>query len=108
MRKIILVVPVVLMLGGCWGSDSPADPRVEQVIEYVRSNCGWVVEAASVAAMLTAPNPAVAPGVKTIGNAICSALAPPQVQTLFGWGESPPCPRVNGVCIEAERDGSGE
>lgn len=110
MKKIWLVAPVVLMLGGCWGSDGTTDPRVGQIITYVKAQCGWVVEAASIAAMLTAPNPAVAPTVKSLGNAICTALNGPQgqVQTFLGWGEDKPCPRVNGVCIEAKRDEQGE
>lgn len=103
MRKILATATLALALGGCWGSSDPVDPRVGAIIDYVRTNCGWVVEAASVAAMLTAPNPAVAPGIKTIGSAICTSLNGPQVQTLFGWGKDNVCPKVNGVCIEAER-----
>lgn len=113
MRKITLIAVaaiISLALGGCWGSSATTDPRVGAIIEYVKTNCGWVVEAASVAAMLTAPNPAVAPGVKTLGSAICSTLgsSQAQVQTFLGWGEDKNCPRVNGVCIEAKRDEPGK
>lgn len=115
MRKIMTIAAMVALslgLSACWGSDTASDPRIGQVVAYVKSQCGWVVEAASIAAMLAAPNPAVAPTVKTLGNAICVALndtAPaPQVQTFLGWGQDKPCPRVNGVCIEAKRDEPGK
>lgn len=104
MRKLLAVAALAAFLGGCWGSSTPADPRVGEVITYVKAQCGWIVEAASVAAMLTAPNPAVAPGVKSLGNAICVALNGPKVQTFLGWGDNANCPKVNGVCIEAKRD----
>ena len=116
MRCVTLANALTLGLAGCWSSPS-VDGRVQPIIEFVKSKCGFIVDAAAVGAMLAAPNPATPPLVKSIGTAICVALNEDRVEvnTLFGWGEGPSpaapaaCPMVNGVCITGEKlDGQGD
>lgn len=79
---------------------SGIDGKVKQVQELTVKACKFLPEAASVAAMLTASNPAVV-GVVAIANAICVIVnRPTPVVNLYGGGVDDFT--VNGVVVEGE------
>jgi phage-related minor tail protein len=81
-----------------WGGD----PRVEMVREKVAATCQFLPTVASVAAMLSASNPAVV-GVAGIAQAICAAVQASRKNTMVGLADlGPEIGTVNGVPIEGD------
>ena len=100
-RLIIMLLPLLLL--GC-GTGS-LDSQVKDVQAAAVKACGFLPTASSVAAILSAGNPAVT-GVTAVATAICAAVTKvcaavtkvaPQARGL-----EQECPRVNGVCVEGE------
>jgi hypothetical protein len=93
-RLIIMLLPLLLL--GC-GTGS-LDSQVKDVQAAAVKACGFLPTASSVAAILSAGNPAVT-GVTAVATAICAAVTKVAPQAR---GLEQECPRVNGVCVEGE------
>jgi hypothetical protein len=76
------------------------DERVKKVQELVVVGCGFLPTAASVAAMLAAPNPVVT-GVLGVATAICQAINRPPIQ-LVALADFPILGEVNGIPIDGD------
>ena len=100
--RVALVAALFLALAGC-GTEGKFDSQIAAVQAASAKICKFLPTAASVAAILTAGNPAVT-GVAATAAAICAAVTVSNPVTLFGMGETKPkeCPKVNGVCVEGE------
>lgn len=98
MRNTLRAVSLaaILALAGCGGETGTLTDNVKAVQSATTKACSYLPTVASVSAMLTAINPAVA-GVAAIAGAICSAVKP----KALGF-KSDACPKVNGVCVEGE------
>lgn len=76
-----------------WLNSEALEDQVDAVMDLVVEKCHFLPTAASVAAMLTASNPAFV-GVVAVATAICNALASKRVGLLRY------APTVNGVEID--------
>lgn len=80
-----------------WGS-TELDGQVSKVQVLTVKLCKFLPTASSVAAILTANNPAVV-GVSAVATAICGAVTRRSHSLL---GDAAPKPEVNGIVVEGE------
>ena len=95
MKRLLLVG--ILLLAGCTGTS--LTDTVKQIQDETVKLCAYLPTANSVAAIVSAANPAVV-GIGAVANAICTAMINWQTDQKTINSFATECPKVNGVCIE--------
>jgi len=96
MKCLYVLAVLSPLLVGCGGSETTLAEKVAEVQAQATKICAYLPTATSVAAMISAANPAVI-GVSAIAQAICSAVTK-QTQSLLTSER----PTVNGVQVDGE------
>ncbi len=79
-----LVLCAALLLAGCTSTTTPV--TVQSIIDWVKTNCGYIVETVDVAALVTADP--VAMTAAQIGKQICDAIQTQQSNSAGRVGSS--------------------
>lgn len=96
MKCLVVLAVLSPLLVGCGGGELTLSEKVAEVRAKTTEICSYLPTVNSVAAMISAANPAVVT-VGAIAQAICNAVTNPQQSLLKSE-----CPTVNGVCVEGE------
>lgn len=102
MKKLFIIAIAAVSLGGCQGLANAiaANPTVVNVVDGIRTACGWEASSTDVQALLNSG----IPGLSTIGNyvgAFCAAAANLPVAAVRGAAPAPVM--VGSVPVRAQR-----